>query len=183
MNDSEHAPPEHAPPEHAPSEHVPSEHAPSDSTSPDNGAWLGSLKCWPYFGQHHTENRHKTHFYWDGNIIIGVKGMLFCVHKSILSRHSKEILDRFNNLRSRGIPGSTDRVELEEEDSYKFGCLLDVIYKGATLKQPLDFRFHIAVIELARKYKMAGIETNFQERLLDRLPTSAKAAFTALHPG
>ncbi|KAG8713502.1 hypothetical protein FRC09_018639 [Ceratobasidium sp. 395] len=92
--------------------------------------------------------------------------------------HSGQFLYWFNNLPPRKPTDPVDRIEVDEDPS-KFGSLLDVVYKGATLNTPQDFQSTVEIIDLARKYGMTDIKTNFQGRLLDGLPTSAGDALTS----
>lgn len=72
---------------------------------------------------------HPTLYFDDGNIILRTGGTLFCVHKSVISKHSTVFRDLVqqgpNHDRFRGLLQVT--MEESRED---LECLLNVIYDG-----------------------------------------------------
>lgn len=70
---------------------------------------------------------HATLYFDDGNVILTAGRMLFCVHRSLLSKHSSVLRDLFeeSHARFRGL------LHLEmEETSEEVEALLNVIYDG-----------------------------------------------------
>lgn len=70
---------------------------------------------------------HTTLYFDDGNVILAAGRMLFCVHRSLLSKHSSVLHDLFEESRARfrGL------LHLEmEETSEEVEALLNVIYDG-----------------------------------------------------
>ncbi len=70
---------------------------------------------------------HPTLYIPDGSVILRTGGTLFCVHKSLLSKHSPVFKELFqqDNERFRGLPYYTT-----EETREDLEVLLNVLYDG-----------------------------------------------------
>ncbi|EIW53176.1 uncharacterized protein TRAVEDRAFT_133157, partial [Trametes versicolor FP-101664 SS1] len=98
---------------------------------------------------------HATLYFDDGNAILTAGRMLFCVHRSLLSKHSSVLRDLFeeSHARFRGL------LHLEmEETSEEVEALLNVIYDGLRVDvQRLSvetFPSLSNILRMATKYKV-----------------------------
>lgn len=70
---------------------------------------------------------HPTLYFDDGNVILGAGRILFCVHRSLLSKHSTVYRDIFEQTQAR-FRGHL-HVEMEET-AEEVEALVNVIYDG-----------------------------------------------------
>ena len=70
---------------------------------------------------------HSTLYFDDGNVVLAAGRTLFCVHRSLLSKHSVVFRDLFDGARdlSRGLLHVTMEETAEEVEA-----LLNVVYDG-----------------------------------------------------
>ncbi|KAI0634525.1 hypothetical protein C8Q77DRAFT_1033511, partial [Trametes polyzona] len=98
---------------------------------------------------------HPTLYFDDGNLILGAGRTLFCVHKSLLSKHSTVLHDLLERPHSR-FRGLT-HVEMEET-AEEVEALVNVIYDGLRIEvQELTvetFPTLANILRMATKYKI-----------------------------
>ncbi|RGB25390.1 BTB/POZ domain-containing protein [Rhizophagus diaphanus] len=106
--------------------------------------------------------KSSLHYYSDGDILITVKGITFCLHKNILSLCSKVFQDMFKcakAITTSKEESSTERkipeISLDDESSVKFQEVLSYIYPGNY--QPITWQNVEGFLKLSDKYMMDSV--------------------------
>ncbi|KAI0372570.1 hypothetical protein BV20DRAFT_903506, partial [Pilatotrama ljubarskyi] len=116
---------------------------------------------------------HPTLYFDDGNVILGAGRTLFCVHRSLLSKHSIVFLDLFaqQHERFRGLP----HINMEETPE-EVEALLNVVYDGLRVEvQELTVETFPALANLLRmatKYKIHRPCTDIIARIRAEWPAT-----------
>ncbi|KAG8746855.1 hypothetical protein FRC10_003377 [Ceratobasidium sp. 414] len=124
----------------------------------------------------YRSQRHQTHYYDDGNIIIVVEDVIFKLHKSILAAHSMTFGGMFRVFARTGLVNplleEVQTVPLHD-DLDTFVGVLDALYCGLSFIEDLPIRHCLNILEMSRKYEMGSVERCCQRYLVRELPTSA----------
>ncbi|THH27555.1 hypothetical protein EUX98_g6633, partial [Antrodiella citrinella] len=77
---------------------------------------------------------HPTLYFEDGNTILSCSSTLFCVHRSILSKHSTVLKNLLDSLDKKSLRGCRHFIMKEGADDIE--ALLNVIYEGLRVDLP-----------------------------------------------
>ncbi|GBB84854.1 hypothetical protein RclHR1_11430002 [Rhizophagus clarus] len=134
------------------------------------------------------------HYYPDGDILITVKGITFCLHKNILSLCSKVFQDMFecakaitSSKEDCSTEGDIPEISLDDESPEKFQEVLSYIYPG--YYHPITWHNVSEFLKLSDKYMMDSVmeatkvflQQNFRENPLLTLVLSEQYEFKYLY--
>ncbi|KAL6304719.1 hypothetical protein BKA93DRAFT_749633 [Sparassis latifolia] len=118
---------------------------------------------------------HPTLYFDDGNIIISSGSTLFCVHRSLLSKHSPVFKDLFEPKEDKKQAFLRGCLHIHvEDDREEMEALLSIIYDGFRIDFPhLTVETYPALATLlcmTTKYQLARTRTEIIERIRREWP-------------